>query len=266
MKPSEVYLPEASNKIGMPKYFDPDHYLDAVEQMICADEIETALYMLDHFPGYYRDNIPQRAVEIKKAIYRQLWTVTDYVHDPDEKKERSEEYRGELAEQWKHAHFEPRGDLIMNLVKEINDDFCIADIHEFGPANFWIPAALKKLDAQFKYTGSSISEVRREENRASDFQKSKQIFCCFETIEHLWNPDDVFHYYAKSWIDADYILVGCPKYTIYGGLPNWENRDLGHLRTYTPVELFNFVKKHWPNYQWESHEAYMMVLKGKKVE
>ena len=250
---------------GKPKHFDPDHYLDSVEQMICADEIETALYMLDHLPGFYRDNVPQRAVDLKKTLYRQLLTTEEYVFDTAEIKEVNESIHNRpLSEQYLNQHFHPRGPIAISLVKRINDMGFMARIVEVGPANYWLPAALNGLELNFKYDAYSISAVAQHIKVSKDSDRpTKTIFCCFETIEHLWNPEDIYHYYCKSEIDADYILLGCPKYTLYGGLPNWEDRELGHLRTYTPKDLQMFAEKYW-NMNWNRYDAEMMVLVGEK--
>lgn len=265
MKPSEVNFPDSVENVGRPIHFDPDHYLDSVEQMIAADEIVTALYMLDHLPGYYRDHIPQRALDIKSTLYRQIMSVYDYANDKDEIKENNEKIRGPLHLQWNTDHYKPRGELIVNLVKEVNERGKLPVIFEFGAANKWIPAALKDLNLDHRYFGMGITSI--EETLLINEKKTdiEVIFCCFETIEHLWNPDDIFHAYVKCGIEADHVLIGCPKYTLYGGMPNWDSRQLGHIRTYTPKELHDFCLKHWHGYSWFSYQAHMMVMKGTKI-
>jgi hypothetical protein len=83
-------------------------------------------------------------------------------------------------------------------------------------------------------------------------------------IEHLWNEDDIYHYYAKSGMDADIVMLSTPKYTLYGGLNQWHSRELGHLRTYTPKDLLAFASKHWPTLQWTFFDADMMLVVGQK--
>lgn len=262
MKPHEINIPH--DHLGIPKHFDPDHYLDSVEQMICCDEIETALYMLSHMPGYYRDNPPERALEIKRKLYKQLMSITDYANDPGETKEQAESGGVELKDHWKHPHYHPRGEIMTSLCKTLNEAGYYAEIHEFGPAMGWLPAALEDLKIEHSYNGYDIKGNKKQEHLINSDLKKRTVFCSFEVIEHLWNPDDIYHCYAKTGIDADYIAIGCPQYTLYGGLPGWDYRELGHLRTYTPMELLDFCQKHWHGYDWQFHSSNMMLMYGKK--
>jgi hypothetical protein len=260
------YDPE--NAPGRPRHFMPDFYLDAVEQMIAADEIERALWMLDNMPAYYRDNVPVRALEIKRQVYQQLMSTVDYIRDMSEVKGNSEEIHGcPLHEQWATAHFHPRGPIAIQVVNELNAEGFAADIVEFGPANYWLPAALKYHNVNFNYRAFSINPFAQcpVEPRHIEGPK-KQIFCAFEVIEHLWHEDDIFHYYAKFGIDADIVMLSTPKYTLYGGLKDWQSRELGHLRTYTPKELLQFAAKHWPTLQWTFFDADMMLIVGQKPD
>lgn len=252
---------------GYPACFSIDNYLDVVEQVICADEIQNALWMLDHLPGYFRDNYPERASEIKKKLYRQLMTVEDYCGDDSELEENSaKEHDGYLPKDcWNLEHYWPRGHVLVERVKALNAEGYCADIYEFGPANYWVYHSLKDLGLDFKYHCSSIGKPKKIEKTDSKLEKSKQIFVCFEVIEHLWNPDDIFHYYFKTGLDADMILMSTPKYTLFNGLPNWETRPLGHIRTWTPKELLSFVSKHCPKYSFKVFDAPMMVLEGIKL-
>lgn len=264
MKPQHVNFPH--DVVGIPRHFDPDHYLDSVEQMICADEIVNALKMLDMFPGYYRDNMPPRALEIKKRVYQQLMNTTEYATDSSESQAESEAWhKTPLADQWQKPHFNPRGPIMVDLVTKINDQGLIAEIHELGPANGWLPAALTKLGLKFHHYGYGIDGVKYS-GYIGNLSKKQTIFCCFEVIEHLWNPDDIYHYYSKAVESADHILIGCPKYTLFGGLSNWDSRMLGHIRTYTPSELYQFCAKHWPGYSWQLNDSNMMVVQGRKNE
>ena len=268
MKPYDINLPYDAT--GKPKHFDPNHYLDSVEQMICADELVTALYMLEHMPGYYRDNIPVRAIEIKKKLYRQLMTVEDYVFDVEERQDNNEIiHKTPLQDQHTLRHFFPRAPITIEIVEQLNKAGYVANITEVGPANYWLPAALNKLKLEYTYCAHSISAVANGislEDKKDELtnKPAKNMFICFETIEHLWNPDDIYHYYAKHDFDADVILLSTPKYVLYGGLPNWDRRPLGHVRTYTPTELVEFAKKHWLGYKWTLHDSDMMVLVGMK--
>jgi hypothetical protein len=254
--------------MGKPLHFDPDHYLDSVEQMIRADEIVSALWMLDNMPGYYRDNKPQRALDIKKKIYQQLMTVVDYASDGDETKEASEDFsKVPLEEYYRQPHCSPRGVITVGLVQSLNLDGYSANIVELGPANYWLPTALKSLNCDFTYEGYSINPLVKSpiETIKSD-KPIKNIFVCFEVIEHLFSPDDIYHFYCKSKMDADYVLMSTPKYTLMGGLPDWDTRTLGHIRTYTPTEFVKFGTTHWHGLSWQIIDSDMMVLVGSKQQ
>lgn len=253
--------------MSAPKFFVLDIYLDAVEQMIKADEIKFALTMLDNLPGYYRDNVPERAKEIRSLIYQQCMTVQEYVNDREELIERSEVHHGvPLAEMWKAPHFCPRGPIIMDIVKKINAEGFCANIVEVGPYNYWLHAGLKAENCDYIYTPISVNPHIKDPNttKVETDKPIKHIFVCFEVIEHLWNEDEIVHYFYKTQMDPDYVLISTPKYTCGGGLPNWKHRILGHVRTWTPSELTLYCRKHWPTLQWFFYDSDMMVSIGTK--
>lgn len=260
------------HEFGKPLYFNVDQYLDAVEGMICADEIETALYMLDHLPGYYRDHYPSRAQEIRNTVYRKLMNVHDYVHDYDEVTlaKGLDPTKVPLKEAYNYPFYQPRAIVALSTVKRINEMGFVANIHEMGPAYFWLPVMLNEEKCDFAYTFTSINAHLMDhklELPDPPILPKKDVFISFETIEHLWNPDEIYQAYLKSGSKGDYILLSTPKYTAFGGMPNWRNRQLGHIRTYTPKEFTAFAIKHWPNHSWRIAESHgMMALCGSKNE
>jgi hypothetical protein len=94
--------------------------------------------------------------------------------------------------------------------------------------------------------------------------KQRKVFICFEMLEHLARPEEIFHHYVKAGGDFDTILLSTPMYTYGGGMPNWYECDLGHLRTYTPREFLDYAKKHWPFHKWELQTGPVMCLIGEK--
>jgi hypothetical protein len=252
--------------VGFPACFSIDNYLDVVEQVICADEIQNALWMLENMPGYYRDNVPERAKEIKRKLYKQLMTVADYVGDESEIEANSAKDHGDypVKDHWNLEHYWPRGHIIVEKVKALNAEGFCANIYEFGPANYWVYHSLLGLGLDFTYDCFSIGKEKKKLKTDSKPDKSKNIFICFEVIEHLWNPDDIYHAYANKGFDADIILMSTPKYTLFNGLSNWEERPLGHIRTWTPTEFTRFAVKHWPEFKYQVYDAAMMVLEGNK--
>jgi hypothetical protein len=235
--------------------------------MICADEIKLALTMLENLPGYYRDNFPERAKRIRSSIYEQCMTVQDYINDMSETTEGAKVYHAsDLGKQWSEPHFTPRGTLLISLVKDLNKQGLCAEIIELGPYNYWLPAGLQDEACDFIYTPMSINPHAKcpITTKTSSDNPIKKIFVCFEVIEHLWNEDEIFHYFCKTQMDPDFVLISTPKHTCGGGLPNWNQRQLGHVRTWTPKELTQYCTKHWSNLNWYMVDAAMMISIGSK--
>lgn len=287
MKPVDVkidYDPLKVEHLGKPKYFDPDHYLDSVEQMVAADEIVLALQMIDNMPGYYRMNPYPRAVELKKKIHQFTLGLYGYILDEYETYENSLRHQKKLNPQADWDNFGlaamidipfcfPRGPLTIEAVKKLNDEGKIPHIYEMGPANYYLPYGLHSKGLKFTYFADSLNKVafadHSERLKKLNVWKEKpddgqfQIFVCFETIEHLWNIDDIHFQYHRYNCNADMIFVSTPCGTLLGGLPNLD-RELGHIRTFTPKELFLIVNRWWPDYDWSDCLNHMMVIFGKR--
>jgi hypothetical protein len=257
---------------GRPKYFSMDLHVQSIKQMIRADELEFALQMIKNVPGYYRDHYSKELNEIKDRLYRNIWTTKDYSGDKDEadstrtfaKATPINEFIDE--QNWSGQ----RGVIIKALVKTLNEKGETPHIYEFGPANFFIPYGLARHDAKFTYDCFSINQNAEKEagdNLKGYFGKKPKgpvIFVCFEVIEHLWNQEDIYHAYVKSGLTADYILLSTPLYTLNGGMEEID-RELGHLRTYTPKEFTAFAQKCWPLYHWEGVNDWSINLMGKRA-
>jgi hypothetical protein len=261
---------------GRPKFFDVDHYLDSVEQMIMADEICFALKMLENLPGYYRDNVPQRALDIKKLVLKNTMTVIDYSNDFEETVQGIEAYAKESFADIVNRHSNSiKGWALNQVIAAIGEHRF--RVSELGPAYFWVPEQLVSVpnahyDFQSLQKQASSEAVNRLKDIRSNFlcdspmPGAKEVFVCFETIEHMWNEDDVFHYYTKFGIEADYVVMSCPLYTLTEGLEDWKTRTLGHVRTYTPRDLSNFIKKHWPGYTVETYATDSIVCIASKTK
>jgi len=66
------------NNPGKPNHFDIEHGLEFVRQLVSADEVITALEVLDKFPAYYRDNPTTSMILCRENIYKKINTVQDY--------------------------------------------------------------------------------------------------------------------------------------------------------------------------------------------
>lgn len=254
--------------LGRPNCFDVDQYLDCVEQMISADETTTALYMLDHMPGWYRDHIPVKAVNLKKALYRQFFTTLDYAENGTQASEMSNAPKEVLIENMQNE----RGYLTNQIVERFNSQGVNPHIFELGPGSYWLPYGLKALGRRFTYFGPSLNPYLQKaaaEGLEDHWQEKwmkhhPSIFICYEMIEHLSDPSEIYHHYVKSDLEADVILLSTPKYTFGGGMPDWQDNPLGHLRTYTPREFTDFATRHWPTHRWTIYAEPVMCLVGER--
>lgn len=273
-----------------PKHFDIDHYLDSVEQMVCADEVITALEMLKKVPGYYRDYPVPRQLSLEKEILAHTWTVIDYAQDPDEMEDPIVEMQKklypdrdikDLGDLIDIPFFLIRGQHVINWVKEQNDLGLTPHIFELSPASFWLPYGLVKKGLKFTYQAQSLQRSSWNHHKQSltnigiwknyeDLEpqctntevKTRTLFCCFETLEHLWREDDIYHEYCKLKYEPDCIMMSTPKHTLFGGEKDWR-REIGHLRTYTPHEFATIAVKWFPQKKFTFFDGPMMSLIGR---
>lgn len=251
---------------GRPQHFDIEHYLDSVEQMIMADEIQFALKMLENLPGWYRDNYPVRAIKIKQRLMKSLMFITDYASDESE----CVIDKSKVEDKILTIFCQPRGELIVKIIKQYNDQNLSPHIIEMGPADYWLPAGLQKADLKFSYKDITINKAAQEAAYASILDNTKHepdpnsphVFCAFEVIEHMWNPDEIAYHVYKLDKIPDIIMVSTPKYCLGGGLGNWDSRELGHIRTWTPNELVNWAIRNFPQYSWTIVDYHMQVIIG----
>ena len=255
---------EDKANLGRPLYFNVEKYLSCVEEMIGADEITQALQMLDNMPGWYRDNKPIRAVEIKKKLLKQLYTPNDYAFGD------SLPYQINNLEETINLG---RAKIAIELVQRLNQDGIIPHITELAPGTFWLPLGLQKRECQFTYKAIALSphrppdvaELEFVSRSVEDFTTAQtHLFVCYELIEHLSQPIEIYQNYLKADKPFTHILLSTPRYTVSSAAPDWYNKDLGHLRTYTPREFAQFATDYWPDFKWTLVDGNVMVLVGEK--
>src|SRR3954469_24850659 len=255
---------------GRPNFFNVDMFLDIVEQMIVADETERALLMLDNMPGFYRDHVPDRARTLKDRLLRKLYTTADYIGSAPAGQ--IELLRELPADQINDLYMTKltRAQVALALCQSLNKQGIKPHIHEVAPGSYWLPIGLKKNEVQFTYQAVSLDGGRNDQIR--DFlgdswavsESDAQIFICYELIEHLANPTEIYQHYLKANRPFSHVLLSTPKYTVSTAVPNWYDAELGHLRTYTPAEFGQFAHRHWPKYEWSLYQDEIMVLCGKR--
>lgn len=240
--------------IGKPQHFDVEHYLTSVSMMIDADEVERAFWMLENLPGYYRDYPPERAVKMKERLHRQLFTPVQYKGIYKEVM---------IDEQHTKEHWPTRAALVEGLVMNLNKVNIVPNIMELAPGSEWLAWGLRHHGMKFTYERLSLDDDSHQFDKA--LGPTFNIFCAFEIIEHLYNEFEIYQNYLKFDKKADIVLISTPLYTYAGGMPDWETRALGHLRTYTPKELEDKAREMFPGYVWLTQSDYVIHVMGKKA-
>jgi hypothetical protein len=232
-------------EIGRPRHFDVERFLDAVEDMINADEVERALLMLDNMPAYYRDHVPERAAEIRQSLHRQLWTPVQYAGI----------YEGVIPDCWPG-----RAQVLEGLVRQLNSEGKAPHVMELAPGSGFIEAGLRERGLTCSYESLGLDK-RKEPGDVS----GPAIFVAFEIIEHLSNEWEIYQNYLKFNREAEHILLSTPLYTCAGGMSGWRERPLGHLRTYTPLEFQQKAQAMFKGYQWKAFVDETIILLGSKA-
>lgn len=253
---------------GHPSYCDIKPILQAVSEYMKADDVDIALYILDNLPGYYRDHVPVEATELKRKIFENLMTVQDYVYSAEDIACKAS--LDSLVQYYNHPS-QYRFHVVANKIKELNEKDIIPHLTELGPGEYWLAYGMKMAGLKFTYWPIVLSkpcmaracELLGERVKLADPQQT-EIFVCLETVEHMWAPVELFHYYARYKCDAKYLFLSTPKYTCFGGLPDWDTRTIAHLKTYTPAEFFKFITTYWPGYTWKHHDTDMIIMEGEK--
>lgn len=238
--------------IGRPLFFDVDTYLSAVEQMIMSDEVERALKMLDNLPAFYRANPPARALEIRESLNRALFTPIQYkgIYDGVE-----------ITPQDTERHWPLRAQAVEQLVRELNHPGAKPNIMELAGGSLFLPQGLVHKHLQFTYEHLSLDNIEHKFEKPSGEQIN--IFVAFELIEHLSDEWEIWRNYLKFGKRADYVFISTPLYTFGGGIPNWREQKLGHLRTYTPEELHSICSRMFTGYSWTCKTDDTIVLEGR---
>ncbi len=252
--------------IGRPIYWNLDTHIQAIVQMIRADELQMALQMLEMVPGWWRDNYPEELTQIKKTLYRQTYDQIEYATDDEE----ADCTRKMGESQWDSPYMFPRAEIISNLVKSLFPR--TPWIFDLGCSHGNLPLGLIKSGHNFTYYGVGMNHriIKKLEDwvglhwRDRPGEGQPTILYNTEVLEHCMNPHDIVHSSYKVGVTWDYILLSVPMYCLGGGLPDWDTRRLGHVRNWTPAELSEFANKSWPGYSWTLYKSASMVLVGKK--
>lgn len=256
--------------MGRPLFFSLDAHIQAVESLIKSDEIDMALKLCDMVPAWYRENYPPELTEIKRTVARQLYDQIEYAND-DEEANCTREFGEAQAD---NGYQFPR----LNILEGIINEYCAGEyyapwIFEVGCSHGNLPLALLKHGIDYwEYKGVGLNwrivqKVREWVARrwcGKPIKNQPTILYCTEVLEHASRLEDIVITANKECVDWDVILLSVPLGTLGGGLPNWRDRRLGHVRTFTANELFQFANTSWPGYAWEMTLAPSTVIVGRK--
>lgn len=237
-------------EIGKPTAFNVDTWLDYVEQLVSADEVELAFRALDACPQYYRDHVPERAREIRDQLNRALFTPVQYAG-----------WEGTLPSEadaqaaWSHR-FQALEREVLRMGR--------CHIMELAPGPHIARAGLRAKELDFTYESLSLGGAFREP--VDDFTRPA-IFVALELIEHLNDPWEIYRNYLKFGREAQTVMISTPLYTYNGGWPEksaWRGQALGHLRTYSPASLHACVSQMFKGYEWSVETSDVIVLIGRR--
>lgn len=253
------------DETGRPAFWHLDKHVEAVIQMIRADEIQIALEMCDKIPSWYLERYPKELTEIKNLLHQRCYNQFVYASDDEEAGISREKAEGEITS----GYMFPRGDVLITYLKTLTDAPFIVDL---GCSHGHTPMGLQKLGFNFNYLGlgmnyRAVQKIKEwldpgvwQERPAAG---QKTILVCFETIEHMADEGDLERGARKLGIEFDIIFLSVPYGTLGGGLFSWD-RPLGHLRTYNQKSFLSLADKTFPGYAWEMVVSHSLVLYGRK--
>lgn len=240
-------------KLGQPVPFVMDVYLATAGMVANSDELEFAKEMLKRVPAFYRDHPTLNLIKMRDDLDKQTWTAAQYkgIYDGTQ-----------ITEEHTAAYWPLRARLVEEQVKLLNDKGVKPNIMEYAPGSLWLAYGLRHKGLSFTYEHISLDHVKDDFERPVNPEFN--IFCAFEIIEHLSDETDIYKNYLKFNKRADLVFISTPLYTFAGGMDDWENRPLGHLRTYTPKELVRVVSEMFHGYEWGVAHDNTIVLMGKR--
>lgn len=256
--------------IGRPLYWILSKHIEAIHGMIRADELQIALKMCDDIPGWYRENYPPELAAIKKTLYQQCYDQFDYASDFDEA---NWNYDDIIAQCFTNYTY-PRADILAQDIKQMNAELKAPWIFEISPSHGWLPLGFAHHGLKFHFFGKNLNQKALDKiiKHLPDYiwdprplVTDPKILVCYESLEHSWDPNAIVQSAYKVGVTWDYIYLSTPNGTLGGGLPDWDTRRLGHVRTWTPTEFIEWANKAWPGYTWEKFLSHSMVLKGSKI-
>jgi hypothetical protein len=258
--------------LGRPFFWSLDNHIIAIEQMICADEIEIALKMFDQVPAWYREpeNYPEELTRLKKLLYQNLYDQYQYAADEDEAGWTKEK----VIEQFMGGYCFPRGEVLRDIIARYNAQGQAPWVCELSPSHGPIPIGLLSLGLKFNFYGKNLNHAALVKLkgwlepgvwRETPQVDQPRVFVCCESLEHAFDEESLYRSYEKLGLTFDEIVLSVPYGCMGGGLPNWKTRPIGHIRGYTVSEFTGLAQRFFPGYQWQLYKSVSMVLHGVKA-
>lgn len=231
--------------------FNLQAFIDAANELVRADEVANALWLLEKgIPAWYRDHPPQEVLDLKHEIYKRIATPSFYATDA-----------GSELDTHPNVHLlmkqSLRGDIVAKEVRHLNSLKYRPGFYDFGPGEFWTPKLLISENLLFDYQPVWVNHPSYK-HYLKDFESvlnkpspaEPKIFWACEIIEHMWKEDELRYEMQRNIGMADLIHFSTPAYTFDTECVDWKasKKDLGHLRAYTPMEFFLTITKLFPEY------------------
>lgn len=225
-------------------------FLDCANELVRADEVERALWVLDNLPAYYRDFVPGEVIDLKNEILKRIGTPSSY--------KRNQSDLNVASDNFKTVEDSLRSRLIRTEVKLMNDEGLMPHIIDYGPGEYWLPIMLKHYGLKFTYQPIYLHDeafkkalplFRDAYLPSFDGKDRPVVYVACEIIEHLWNEEDILAEMLGNHGNCDVVHISTPKYTFDTSTFDWKTyrKDLGHLRAYTPSE---FTAKVTEMFKW----------------
>lgn len=229
-----------------------------------------AINMLSMTPAWHRDDpeTQNKLQAIKQTLYERCYDTFEYASDFDEAN-----YSREAAEsQFFSSYAYPRGEILLSLINDYNKQGKTPWVFELSTSHGLLPLGLAKANAKFTFVAKNLNQAAllKVKDWLSDYwaeQPAPQqptIFVNTECLEHMYREEDLEQSYYKLGVDFDVIVLSTPYGTLGGGLPDWKERRLGHVRTYTKKDFIQLADRFFPNRTWELAFSHSQVLTGRK--
>lgn len=253
--------------------FDVEICKKYVESLIQHDEVERAILVLNNLPAFYRDNMPDDLLKLKKEIIQSICTPHAYANDGLD-----QEITVEGAVAALSANL--RGILIQKEVKRYNEMGLTPHIVDMGPGEYFVPIGLKHYGLKFSY--NPIAQCRKTEKNAAPFIDDVRrlipmpgqpvIFLALEIIEHLYSPTELATECLRNCGEyPERVHLSTPCYTYdNSNKKEWRKKSgLPHLRAYTPKEFWEEVARLFPGYATQYFDGIIMsmrLMRGDSVD